>query len=70
MLVELRYGVERRQAGAGSSFRIVVVGLGIAEVRHNAVTKVLGDMPAEAFDGLRRDPMVLADDARQSSGSR
>ena len=50
-----------RPARAARS-RIVVVGLGIAEEGHHAVAKVLRDMPAEAFDCLRRRTMVLADD--------
>ncbi|MGA7762654.1 MAG: hypothetical protein WCA59_12990 [Candidatus Binataceae bacterium] len=62
MLVKLRYGVEHRQAGAGSTLRVVVVGLGIAEVCHYTVTKVLRDTPAKALDGLRCRTMVLADD--------
>ncbi|MGA8568713.1 MAG: hypothetical protein WB580_13060, partial [Candidatus Binataceae bacterium] len=62
VLVKLRYGVEHRQAGAGSTLRVVVVGLGIAEVRHYTVTKVLRDTPAKALDGLRCRTMVLADD--------
>ena len=62
VLVKLRYGVEHRQAGAGSTLRVVVVGLGIAEVCHYTVTKVLRDTPAKALDGLRCRTMVLADD--------
>jgi uncharacterized protein (DUF2384 family) len=38
------------------------VGLGIAEERHHAVAKVLGDMPAEALDRLRRRMMIPGDD--------
>src|ERR1700736_6777222 len=35
---------------------------GPAEVSHHTVAKVLGDVPTEALDGLRRRAMVLADD--------
>jgi hypothetical protein len=35
---------------------------GIAEIGHHTVTKVLGNTPAKALDGLRRRTMVLADD--------
>ena len=62
MLVELRYGIKNPQAGAGSTLRIVVVGLGIAEESHHAIAKVLGDMPAEALDCLRRRMMISGDD--------
>ena len=62
VLVELRYCVEDREAGARSTLGIVVVGLGTAEISHHAVAEVLGDMPAEALDCLRRRAMVLADD--------
>jgi len=48
LLVELRDIVDNRQAGARGTLRVVVVGLGIAEERHDAVTKVLGDVAAEA----------------------
>jgi hypothetical protein len=37
------------------------VGLGIAEERHHAVAKVLGDMPAEALDRLCRSMMISGD---------
>jgi hypothetical protein len=48
LLVELRYGLENRQARASGTLRIVVVRLGPAEERHHAVTEVLGDVTAEA----------------------
>ena len=62
MLVELGYGVEDREARARGPLGVVVVRLGIAEKRHHAVAKVLGDMSAKTLDGLRRRAMVLADD--------
>jgi hypothetical protein len=61
VLVELRYGIEHRQARARGTFTVVVVGLGIAEECHHAIPKVLGDMPAEALDYLRRRMMVPGD---------
>ena len=70
MLVELRYGIEDRQARAGGTFAVVIVGLGVAEEGHNPIAKVLRDMPAKALDGLRRRVMVLGDDLPPSSGSR
>src|ERR1700736_760892 len=62
VLVKFRYCVQDRQAGARSTFRIIVVRLGIAEVRHYSVTKVLRDMPAETLDCLRRGMMIPGDD--------
>ena len=62
VLVEFRYCVENRQAGTGSTLGIVVMRLGIAEVSHHAVAEVLGDMPAEALDRLRRRAMIFGDD--------
>ena len=59
--VKIGYSVEDRQARAGSTLRIVVVGLRPAEIRHHAVAEVLRDTSAEALDGLRRRAMVLAD---------
>ena len=47
---------------ARGALGVVVVRLGIAEIGHHAVAKVLGDMSAKALDGLRRRTMVLADD--------
>src|ERR1700676_144799 len=48
LLVELRYVVEDCQARTRATLRVVVVGLGIAEERHHAVTKILGDFAAES----------------------
>ena len=62
VLVKFGYCVEDRQARARSTLGVVVVRLGLAEVGHHAVAKVLRDMPAEALDCLRRRAMVLADD--------
>src|ERR1700730_17645790 len=62
VLVELRYGIEDGQAGAGSALGVVVVRFRIAEIGHHAVAKVLRDMPAEALDCLRRGVMVVGDD--------
>ena len=62
VFVELRNRVEDREARARCTFSVIIVGLGIAEECHHTVAEVLGDMPAEALDGLRRRAMVLADD--------
>jgi hypothetical protein len=62
MVVESGYCRQDRKAGAGSTFGVVVMRLGIAEVGHHAVAKVLRDIPAETFDCVRRRAMVLADD--------
>jgi hypothetical protein len=62
MLVKFRYCVEHRQTRAGSTLGVVVVRLRVAEASHHAVAEVLGDMPAEPLDRLRRRMMVLADD--------
>ena len=58
LLVELRDIVDNRQAGTRGTLRVVVVGLGIAEERHNAVTKVLGDVAAEARYRFRGRALV------------
>ena len=62
VFVELRDRVEDREARACSTFGVVVVRLGTAEICHHAVAKVLRDMAAEALDRLRRRAMVLAND--------
>src|ERR1700756_2710084 len=62
MFVELRECVENRQARSRGTFAVVVVGLGIAEVRHYAITEVLRDMTVEALNCLCRRTMVLPDD--------
>src|SRR5438046_3046888 len=62
VLIKFRYCVENRQARAGGTLRVVVVGLRIAEVRHYSVTKVLRDMTVESLYCLRRRTVVLADD--------
>jgi hypothetical protein len=46
LLIELRYCFNDRKACTHGSFRIVVMGLGIAEEGHHAVTEILGDMAA------------------------
>ena len=62
MFIKLRYGVENRQARARGTFAVVVMGLGIAEECHHAVTKILRYIPSEALYSLGRRAMVLADD--------
>jgi len=42
------YGLDNRQAGARGTLGVVVVGLGIAEECHHAVTQELGDVATEA----------------------
>ena len=46
MLSEFRHGLKNRKASARGTLPVVVVGLGIAEERHPAVTQILGDVPA------------------------
>jgi hypothetical protein len=62
VFVELRYRVEDREARARGTLGVVVMGLWIAEIGHHAVAKVLRDMPAKAFDCLRRRAMIPGDD--------
>ena len=61
-LVEFRYGVEYRQARTRGTFGVVVMCFGMAKIGHHAVAEVLGDVPAEALDGLRRCMMIPGDD--------
>ena len=46
--VERRDRVEQREARTRGALRIIVVGLGPAEVSHHAVAKILRDVTAEA----------------------
>src|SRR5690349_3524025 len=62
MLVEFGYCRQDREPGAGSTFRVVVMRLGIAKVRHHAVAEVLRDLPAETLGRLRRRSMISGDD--------
>ena len=62
MLAELGYCIENRQTRTCAALGVVVVRLGIAEVRHHPVAEVLRDTSAEALDRLRRRAMILADD--------
>ena len=55
--VELRDGVENRQARARRALRVVVVRRRPAEVRHQAVAQVLRDVPLVAGDRRRRRTM-------------
>jgi hypothetical protein len=68
VLVKFRYCLEHRQAGAGSTFSIVVVRFWPTKIGHHAVAKVLGDTSAEALDGLCRRAMVLTDDLAPQFG--
>src|SRR6185437_12563991 len=53
-----RDSVENREAGAGGTLGIVVVGLGIAEERHHAVAEVFGDVAAEAAYRLSHRALI------------
>jgi len=58
----LTYGIDHGEGRSRRSLGIRLVSLGPAEIGHHPIAEVLGDMPAEALDGLCRHAMVLADD--------
>ena len=58
MLVEFREGVDYCQAGAGGALAVIIVGLGPAEVGHDPIAEVLGDMSTKSSDRLGRGAMV------------
>ena len=58
MLVEFREGVDYCQTGAGGAFAVIIVSFGPAEIGHDAVAEVLGDVSAESSDRLGGGAMV------------
>ena len=61
VLAELGYCIENRQTRTCAALGVVVVRLGIAEVRHHPVAQILRHAPSEALDGLRSRAVILAD---------
>src|ERR1700674_2749936 len=57
-LVEPGERVEDCEAGARSSFGVIVMGLRIAEERHHAIAQIFRDVPVETRNRLRRRAQV------------
>jgi hypothetical protein len=59
-LVQFRYSIEDGQAGAGGALSIIFVRFGPAEIGHDAVAEIFGDLTAVTCDGFRRAMMITA----------
>ena len=60
-MVEFRSRVEDRESCACGALGVVVMRLGPAEIRHDAVAEVFGDVPAESRDRFCCRAMVSRD---------
>jgi hypothetical protein len=57
-MVELQYAFQNRETGACGAFAIIIVGLRPAEICHDAIAEVLGNISAEPSDRLGCGTMV------------
>jgi hypothetical protein len=60
LLIQSRQLLKDTQAGSRGSFRIIFVGFGPAEISHNAVAEVFGDVAAITGDRLGCGAMVAS----------
>ena len=51
---------QKRQTGACGALAVIIVGLGPAEICHDTIAEILGDMAAESSDRLGRGAMLAS----------
>jgi hypothetical protein len=59
--IEVSHGIEDTQARAYRSMSIIFMGLRIAEIDQETITKVLGNIAIIALDDVGTHPLIPAD---------
>src|SRR6516162_9408250 len=59
--IEVSHGSKNSQTSSDSPLCIIFMGVGIAEIDKQTVTKQLGDMPIVALDNFRTNRLIRTD---------
>src|SRR6202011_3532506 len=61
-IIQQRDRIDDRKAAANRALRIVLVRLRIAEVNHQSIAEILGNVAAQARDSFAGAPLILRGD--------